>query len=153
MKIPQLIQYLNNLAGVEGCYVASSDGGILGKEMSSIFDDEILSEVAVNVSNVMETFKAELSACKELHFEMELKRLYVRDLGDSLLLVLVDELDQLANIRVAANVVAKRFDRGGEQASPERTPVQTTTSLFGPRRKKETKPKPAAKDGGGGIWG
>lgn len=149
MNVTKLTQYIQALPGVEGCYIASPSGGIVAKDMPALFDDEILSDVAVNCSHVLETFKSEMPSCSELQLDMELKKIFIRDLGAFILIILVNEDEQVANIRIAANVAAKRFSPSAEDESPQKSAPVKSKSLFGWSSKKETKPKKS----GGGIWG
>ena len=110
MNTEQSIAFVLNMAGVEGSYIVSDSGDIIGQNMPSMFDELMLKEIATNAINVLETFRSEIESCNEIQLDMELKSLYVKSLLGSLIFILISDTSQQANIRIACNVVAKRYD-------------------------------------------
>lgn len=166
MDQQQLLQYVSNLNGVGGCFMADSLGQVLSSMMPEIFDDAMLAAVAINASHLLETFKSDLPDCQDVQLDMELMSLYVREMSGDLLVIIIQDGAQLPSIRIAANVASKRYSPSANHIASVASvatsqvrmmttqPVQTqvdkvkSNSLFGFRKKE---PKPKSDDGG--IWG
>ena len=158
MQTEQLLQYINDLAGVSGCFVASSTGEVLGAALPAIFDETMVNATIKNGSNVLETFRAELPECDEVHFDMSVAGVYLRALEGATLFVILESSDDLAATRIAANVGAKRYQPAvaSTKSMPAENspPLQTKRSAFGfGQRSEASSPAAEAPKKKRGIWG
>ena len=143
---------------MSGCFVVSPTGEVLGSALPAIFDDAMVAQTIKNGSNVLETFRAELPGCNEVHFDTSVAGVYLRSLDGAILFVVLETSDDLAATRIAANVAAKRYEPTGKAEVPPTAknspPLQTKRSAFGFGTKAEpaapTADPPKKKRG---IWG
>jgi len=108
MTSEQLIRYINDLSGVIGCYTTNIDGNITSQDIPKLFDAGTLENLARHSTNVLETIRSEMEDCNEVFFDMSAVSVYVRSIQDTTLIVLLDADSELAGLRIATNVVARR---------------------------------------------
>ncbi|MGJ8676616.1 MAG: roadblock/LC7 domain-containing protein [Akkermansiaceae bacterium] len=152
MNPDQIIQYLNRLPGVSGCFVFSHQNETLASEMPSVFDSEMVHGMGVDGTNAIETLRSDDSSYYELRVDFEIMSILIRYLEGAYLFVLVDKPDEIASIRIASNVASKRYVASDPSttvpASPETTPISLKPAQETGAVPTKEKPKNS-----GSIWG
>jgi len=146
---------MKRLPGVAGAFIANPAGQPVAAEVPPLFDEITLEAMAMDGMNAIETLRSELPSCHELRIDTALMTVLIKDLSGSLLFTLVDHIDEASSIRIATNVVAKRY--APEADAPVATSKGSSSGegvfSLGGGRKKEKPPKPDKPSSGGGIWG
>lgn len=163
MNAEQLVGYVNNLAGISGSFVVNGYGQILAHSVPEIFDEVMLGNMAQNASHLVESFKSEQPEVNDIFLDIELMSIFVRDLKGELLIIAVNDLTQKRNIRMAANIAAKRFENGKSATvkanlTTEQLNLNTNTQEIQPPPTKKSglfsmKKKKEKPNNEGGIWG
>lgn len=117
---------LRDLPQVQGCFVVSDMGRLLARDLSALFGDDILAEVAPRALRLCETFNhedEELRGCT-LRFSDHL--LLLRPMRDGVLCVLASGDVNLLALRMGVNLTIRRLNTaldpagapGGSPAAP-----------------------------------
>ena len=117
---------LRDLPHVQGCFVVSEMGRLLARDLSALFGDDILSEIAPRALRLCETFAnghEELRGCT-LRYSDHL--VLLRPMRDGVLCVLAGaEVNPLA-LRMGANLTVRRLNQAldpGGAASGSHSPI------------------------------
>ena len=115
---------LRDLPNVSGCFVFSDMGRILGRDLSALFGDDVLAEVAPRALRLRDTFGRpgeELRSCV-LRYADHL--LVVRPLRDGLLCVLASAGVNELSLRMGMNLAVRRLNAVFDNTS---TPAPVAT--------------------------
>ena len=102
---------LRDLPQVQGCFVVSEMGRLLARDLSALFGDDILSEVAPRALRLCETFSngpEELHNCT-LRFSSHL--VLLRPMRDGVLVVLASSDVNVLALRMGVNLTVRRLNQ------------------------------------------
>ena len=156
MDSQQVLQYLKRLPGVTGGFISNASQQVIASDVPLTFDETMLSGMALDGSNALETLRSEQPDFDELRIDFDLMTVLIRDLDGDLLFVLIDQKDEISSIRIAANVVSKRYQKGSgiSGASSESSASPLGGGGLSLSLGKQPMPeKPEKKKSGGSIWG
>jgi predicted regulator of Ras-like GTPase activity (Roadblock/LC7/MglB family) len=109
---------LRDLPHVQGCFVVSEMGRLLARDLSALFGDDILAEVAPRALRLCETFShngEEMRGCT-LRFKDHL--VLLRPMRDGILCVLASaEVNPLA-LRMGLNLTVRRLNAALDPTTP-----------------------------------
>jgi predicted regulator of Ras-like GTPase activity (Roadblock/LC7/MglB family) len=112
---------LRDIPQVHGCFVVSEMGRLLGRDLSALFGDDVLAEVAPRALRLCETFTnadEELRSCTLRYGEF---LVFLRPLNDGLLCVLTSAGVNAMSLKMGISLTARRLNAGLDQAP---TPAQ-----------------------------
>jgi predicted regulator of Ras-like GTPase activity (Roadblock/LC7/MglB family) len=102
---------LRDLPQVQGCFVVSEMGRLLARDMSALFGDDILAEVAPRALRLCETFTngpEQLHNCT-LRFASHL--VLLRPMRDGVLCVLASSDVNVLALRMGVNLTVRRLSQ------------------------------------------
>jgi predicted regulator of Ras-like GTPase activity (Roadblock/LC7/MglB family) len=102
---------LRDLPQVQGCFVVSEMGRLLARDLSALFGDDILAEVAPRALRLCETFSngpEELRGCT-LRYSSHL--VLLRPLRDGVLCVLASSDVNVLALRMGINLTVRRLSQ------------------------------------------
>jgi predicted regulator of Ras-like GTPase activity (Roadblock/LC7/MglB family) len=107
---------LKDVGGVVGSFVCTPNGRLVSREISAMFDDGVLAEAGSRFVRFREAFAAggdelEIGVVRFQHHAV-----YMKVVGNSLLLILVEGAVNMPALRMAANLVARRIGPAVAQA-------------------------------------
>jgi predicted regulator of Ras-like GTPase activity (Roadblock/LC7/MglB family) len=108
--IEDSLRTLRDVEGVFGSFVVTGSGALVSKDLPSVFDDDVLSEVGPRIARLYETFASggdELDSVMLRYFE---HKLYVRKMTWGLLGILSGVQVNLPALRMVGNLVARKID-------------------------------------------
>lgn len=117
MNIPAVLATLKDVGGVAGSFLFTSKGHLFAREMHSMFDDAALSEAAERLTRLRDTFAAVGDHLELAVIRYQDHRLYLKVLEGGMLCILADGAVNMAALRMAANLVARRVGPELEQAA------------------------------------
>jgi predicted regulator of Ras-like GTPase activity (Roadblock/LC7/MglB family) len=100
---------LRDLPQVQGCFVVSEMGRLLARDMSALFGDDVLAEVAPRALRLCETFTngpEQLHNCT-LRFQSHL--VLLRPMRDGVLCVLASSDVNVLALRMGVNLTVRRL--------------------------------------------
>ena len=109
---------LRDLPHVQGCFVVSDLGRLLARDLSALFGDDILAEIAPRALRLCETFTngdEPLRGCT-LRFADHLVML--RPMRDGILCVLAATEVNVLALRMGANLTVRRLNAALDQPTP-----------------------------------
>jgi predicted regulator of Ras-like GTPase activity (Roadblock/LC7/MglB family) len=109
---------LRDLPQVQGCFVVSEMGRLLARDMSALFGDDILAEVAPRALRLCETFSnghEELRGCT-LRFATHL--VLLRPMRDGVLCVLASSDVNVLALRMGVNLTVRRLNHALDPSGP-----------------------------------
>jgi len=101
---------LRDLSHVQGCFVVSEMGRLLARDLSALFGDEILAEVAPRALRLCETFSngnEELNGCTLRYAD---HMVLLRPMRDGLLCVLAGSEVNVLALRMGMNLTVRRLN-------------------------------------------
>ena len=102
---------LRDLPQVQGCFVVSEMGRLLARDLSALFGDDILAEVAPRALRLCETFSnghEELRGCT-LRYASHL--VHLRPMRDGVLCVLAGSDVNVLALRMGVNLTVRRLNQ------------------------------------------
>lgn len=153
MRPPQLLSDICRIRGVEGCYMATTGGTILQRDIPNTFDTKTLSIIALKSSHLIETFRTGLDGCSAIQLNMERKKLYVQQLdSNSLLVIIVESGEKMDNVTTAATAVLKSYEPSGtSQIKVDQEVADDTPTIFDAIFRERTKQKLKSRSPDGGM--
>ncbi len=119
-NIHSTLAALKDVTGIQGSFVISAEGGLLAREMPSLFDDSIFEEAGPRISRLSETFGMlgdELESCV-LRFTDHL--LCFRQLAKGSLLCIMTSVGvNLPALKMAINLAQRRISNELATLTPE----------------------------------
>jgi predicted regulator of Ras-like GTPase activity (Roadblock/LC7/MglB family) len=109
---------LRDLPHVQGCFVVSEMGRLLARDLSALFGDDILAEVAPRALRLCETFShnnEELRGCT-LRFNDHL--VLLRPMRDGILCVLASAEVNLLALRMGLNLTIRKLNAALDPTTP-----------------------------------
>jgi predicted regulator of Ras-like GTPase activity (Roadblock/LC7/MglB family) len=109
---------LRDLPHVQGCFVVSEMGRLLARDLSALFSDDILAEVAPRALRLCETFAhggEELRGCT-LRFSDHL--VLLRPMRDGVLCVLASAEVNLLALKMGVNLTVRRLNGALDPMAP-----------------------------------
>ena len=109
---------LRDLPHVQGCFVVSDMGRILARDLSALFGDDILAEVAPRALRLCETFSngsEELRGCT-LRYSDHVVML--RPMRDGILCVLASAEVNVLAMRMGLNLTIRRLNAALDPSAP-----------------------------------
>jgi hypothetical protein len=165
MSLSALLQTVNDVAAVEGSYLWTSEGKILGSSLSDAYTEDTLSMVGRRTKTVLAAHSGLLGGATELYIRFSVKTLYAKQLPGALLIAFCGPRASRSSIRIAANLVGDQISahlRAPEEPStapPVRPPSSLTKISAKPETAQLPPPKPLSKPAPKkaatrmGIWG
>jgi predicted regulator of Ras-like GTPase activity (Roadblock/LC7/MglB family) len=106
---PAALATLKDIAGINGSFVFTNSGQVVARELNPSFDDAILGEVAERLSRIHDTFAAVGDELDFVVIRFREHKLYLKVLSSGMLCILADQIVNMAALRMAANLVARRI--------------------------------------------
>lgn len=171
MNSDQTIAYVTRLPGVMGCCLSDELGEPIAVQLPPMYDEEMIRAMVMDGQNALETLRSEMPTTNELRIDTSTLSVLLRQMSSHLMIALVQDPQEIASIRIALNVAAKRYTpspaattpvplgTGEPEALSQIPELEQTGGLFSLRRAKAKSQKPAPekkeppKKGGGSIWG
>lgn len=101
---------LKDVSGIAGSFVFTTTGKVFAREMHPMFDDEALDEAAERLTRLRDTFAAVGDHLELAVIRYHDHRLYLKVLDMGMLCILADGVVNMAALRMAASLVARRID-------------------------------------------
>jgi predicted regulator of Ras-like GTPase activity (Roadblock/LC7/MglB family) len=100
---------LKDVSGVVGSFVCTPSGQLVSRELPAMFDDGVLAEAGSRFVRVREAFAAGGDDLEVGVVRFQHHAVYMKVVGNSLLLILVEGAVNMPALRMAANLVARRI--------------------------------------------
>jgi len=114
---------LKDVGGVVGSFVCTPNGRLVSREIPAMFDDGTLAEAGSRFVRLREAFAAGGDDVEVAVARFEEHRIYMKVVGDSLLIILIQGAVNMPALRMAANLVGRRIGPAVSQAESEPPPV------------------------------
>jgi predicted regulator of Ras-like GTPase activity (Roadblock/LC7/MglB family) len=108
--ITSILCALRDVAGVHGSFALRLNGQLVGKDLPAVFADELFVEVGARLSRFVETMAAEGDEVSSAIFRFDEHRLHVTRCAHGLLAVITDSQVNLAALRMAQTLTARRLE-------------------------------------------
>ena len=135
---------LRDVGGVIGSFVCTPNGQLVSREISAMFDDGALAEAGSRFVRFREAFAAGGDELEVGVVRFEDHGVYMRVVGNSLLLILIQGAVNMPALRMAANLVGRRIGPAVAQAEsaplPALRPAESAPPPVRPRRSAEAPP-------------
>jgi predicted regulator of Ras-like GTPase activity (Roadblock/LC7/MglB family) len=125
---------LRDVGGVVGSFVCTPNGRLVSREIPAMFDDGTLAEAGSRFIRLREAFAAGGDEVDIAVARFEDHRIYMKVVGDSLLVVLIQGAVNMPALRMAANLVGRRIAPAVAQAESEPPPVDAPAESAPPVR-------------------
>jgi predicted regulator of Ras-like GTPase activity (Roadblock/LC7/MglB family) len=112
---------LKDVGGVVGSFVCTPDGRLVSREIPAMFDDVALAEAGSRLIRFREAFAAGGDDLEVGVIRFEDHRIYMKVVGNSLLMILVQGAVNMPALRMAANLVSRRIGPAVAQVEAEPT--------------------------------
>ena len=100
---------MKDVGGVMGSFVCTPNGRLVAREIPAMFEDGVLAEAGSRLVRMREAFAAGGDEVEAGVVRFRDHRVYLRSVGDSLLCILAEGSVNMAALRMAANLVARRI--------------------------------------------
>jgi predicted regulator of Ras-like GTPase activity (Roadblock/LC7/MglB family) len=133
---------------VHGSFLIGRDGGLLAKDLPTVFTDELFADVGPRLVRLRETLESNGEDVKSLVLRFTEHKLHLRPVGPSLLCVITGSRVNGPALRMATNLVAKHVEMEAETPGPPRTsaPPRVAVTPSPPRTSSiPTEPAPPTK--------
>ena len=107
---------LKDVAGVVGSFVCTPNGRLVSREIPAMFDDGALAEAGSRFVRFREAFAAGGDELELGVVRFQEHAVYMKVVGTSLLLILVEGAVNMPALRMAANLVGRRIGPAVAQA-------------------------------------
>jgi len=118
---------LKDVGGVVGSFVCTPGGQLVSREIPAMFDDAGLAEAGSRFVRIREAFAAGGDELEVGVVRFQHHAVYMKGVGNSLLLILVEGAVNMPALRMAANLVARRI--GPAVAQVETAPPSVPPSV------------------------
>jgi predicted regulator of Ras-like GTPase activity (Roadblock/LC7/MglB family) len=108
---------LRDVAGITGSFLFTRGGRLVARELPPLFDDIALAEASGRLTRLQETFAAAGDQLEVAVLRYRDHKLYVKVLADGMLCIITDGVVNMAALRMAANLVARRVSPALQSAS------------------------------------
>jgi hypothetical protein len=108
--ISRLLGALRDVVGVHGSFALRLNGQLVGKDLPAVFADELFVEVGARLSRFVETMAAEGDEVSSAIFRFDEHRLHVTRCAHGLLAVITDSQVNMAALRMAQTLTARRLE-------------------------------------------
>jgi predicted regulator of Ras-like GTPase activity (Roadblock/LC7/MglB family) len=109
-RISQALAALRDVAGVHGSFVLKLNGDLVGKDLPTVFQDEIFVEVGARLSRFVETMASDGDEVASAILRFDEHRLYVSRFAHGLLAVITSNDINAAALRMALTLTARRLE-------------------------------------------
>jgi predicted regulator of Ras-like GTPase activity (Roadblock/LC7/MglB family) len=126
--IAQALRALRDVQGTHGSFVVTPTGGLVARDLPSVFDSELFAEVGPRVARLYDTFQSsgeEMDACVLRYAE---HKLYLRKMSSGLIGVLSSIGINMPALRMVVNLAARRIDPELSRL-PANPPEQLTSEI------------------------
>ncbi len=124
---------LKDIPGVIGSFVLNAQGGLIAREMPTVYTDAIFPDLGRRLVSVGEVLEQQTTAFQELLLKFEGSWLFVRRTAQCMLSVLVAESVNYPALRMATNVALKQLgDQITAQPSLAITPAPAVVEPVAP---------------------
>jgi predicted regulator of Ras-like GTPase activity (Roadblock/LC7/MglB family) len=106
---PAALATLKDIAGITGSFVFTNNGHVVARELHLMFDDDALGEVAERLSRIHDTFAAVGDELDFVVIRFREQKLFLKVLTGGMLCILADQIVNMAALRMASNLVARRI--------------------------------------------
>ena len=135
---------MKDVGGVMGSFVCTPNGRLVAREIPAMFEDGVLAEAGSRLVRMREAFAAGGDELDVGVVRFRDHRVYLKSVGDSLLCILAEVAVNMASLRMAANLVARRIGdvvaRLEEDPPPVRPSPPPPNDAPPPRRAAEAPP-------------
>jgi predicted regulator of Ras-like GTPase activity (Roadblock/LC7/MglB family) len=135
---------LRDVNGVIGSFVCTPNGQLVSREIPTMFDDGALAEAGSRFVRFREAFAASGEELEVGLARFEDHGVYMKVVGKSLLLILIEGAVNMPALRMAANLVGRRIGPAVAQAEsappPAPPPPETAPPPVRTRRSAEAPP-------------
>jgi len=100
---------LKDVRGVVGSFVCTANGQLVSRELPAMFDDGVLAEAGSRFVRVREAFAAGGDDLEVGLVRFQEHAVYMKVVGNSLLLILIEGAVNMPALRMAANLVGRRI--------------------------------------------
>jgi predicted regulator of Ras-like GTPase activity (Roadblock/LC7/MglB family) len=100
---------LKDVGGVVGSFVCTPNGRLVSRELPAMFDDGVLAEAGSRFVRFREAFAAGGDELELGVVRFHDHGVYVKVIGNSLLLILIEGAVNMRALRMAANLVGRRI--------------------------------------------
>lgn len=138
MEAANILVGLRDIEGIIGSFVVSSDGGLVGRDLPSVFDDETLAGVAPRLIRLRDGIAGDSSEPAALVLRYAEHKIHIRSAGSGVLCVLSDPKVNMPALRVGMKLVARRVAPLAEHgtviqaSSPPAPPVAERSRAVAP---------------------
>ena len=108
--ISRALAALRDVAGVHGSFVLTLSGELAGKDLPSVFQDELFVEVGARLSRFVETMGAEGDEVTSAILRFDEHRLYVQRFAHGMLAVITANDINAAALRMALTLTTRRLE-------------------------------------------
>ncbi len=108
MEATNILLGLRDIEGIVGSFVVSSDGGLVGRDLPTVFDDETLAAVAPRLIRLRDGVAGDSSEPAALVLRYAEHKIHIRSAGPGLLCVLSEPNVNTPALRVGMKLVARR---------------------------------------------
>lgn len=129
MEAANILVGLRDIEGIIGSFVVSSEGGLVGRDLPSVFDDETLAGVAPRLLRLRDGAAGDSSEQAALVLRYPEHKIHIRSAGSGILCVLTEPNVNTPALRVGMKLVARRVaplaehGAGVQTSSPPAPPV------------------------------
>lgn len=120
----KILATLRDVAGVEGSWLLGEGNAVVGRDLSALYPDEIISALGSRLRQISEAATEHLAGRDEdLFMRFEGRSLFVRRAGSLLLAVMTLPAVNYQSLRIGAHLVLRQLT-----APPANPPAMTTIS-------------------------
>jgi predicted regulator of Ras-like GTPase activity (Roadblock/LC7/MglB family) len=101
---------LRDLPHVQGCFVISEMGRLLARDLSALFGDDILAEIAPRALRLCETFSHQSEELRGCTLRYSDHLVLLRPMRDGILCVLASAEVNLLALRMGLNLTVRRLN-------------------------------------------
>jgi predicted regulator of Ras-like GTPase activity (Roadblock/LC7/MglB family) len=133
---------LRDVNGVVGSFVCTPHGQLVSREIPAVFDDGALAEAGSRFIRFREAFAAGGDEMEVGMARFEDHGVYMKAVGNSLLLILIQGAVNMPALRMAANLVGRRIGPAVAQAESDPLPVDAPAESVPPVRPRRSAEAP-----------
>jgi predicted regulator of Ras-like GTPase activity (Roadblock/LC7/MglB family) len=120
---------LKDVAGIAGSFVCTPDGRLVSREIPSMFEDAVLAEAGSRLLRMREAFAAGGEELEVGVIRFRDHRIYMKTVGNSMLMILAEGDVNMPALRMAANLVGRRIAAAVAHVEAEPPPVRAPTPV------------------------
>lgn len=108
------LQEIASVDQVEGAFVCNSSGDVVVSSMPPVLATAAMSHIGKALSQVFGAFEAAGVPVDRLELSFDSWRLYARDLGQAVVIVVAEPYADLSMIRMTVDIVITTWNAGGQ---------------------------------------